>query len=286
MEIFSEISFNKVFDVLLIGVILYRIAFMIKGTRAMSVTIGLLILAILYSIIRFFNLTYTSSILSYFFNHLVIIVILLFQDEIRRFLADLGRQASSTGKKVTFSSKTKKKNVEEIAEAISDVAYQMGKERIGGLIIIEKDDKLKSIIETGSTLYSILRPELIYSIFLPSSPIHDGAVIISDGEIAAAGCFLPISREPGLNKKYGTRHRAAIATSQSYDCIVVVISEETGHINLSVNGKMNHNLSAEELKQSLIVLQSDESTSLNMIQHSVKIVKNIFWFLKTKIKHK
>lgn len=268
MKFLELITLSSLFDFALIGLLLYRIGLMIKGTRAMSIFLGILIFAILYSLTNLLGLKYSHYIFSYFFDHLILIVILLFQEEIRMTLADFGRKATSIRK-------TSSKSSHEIADSVSKVADQMAKEHIGGLIVIERNDKLKSLIETGSTLYSQIKPELIYSIFLPASPIHDGAIIISKGEIAAAGCILPLSKDANLNKRFGTRHRAAIATSQNYDCVVVIISEETGQINLSVDGKMNLNLSASELKQALVVLQSNEGKTKNLIQQINELYKKI-----------
>lgn len=269
MKIPEFISIANLFDFALVGLLIYRVGLMIKGTRAMSIFLGIIILGTTYSLTKVLGLKYTYHILSYFFDHLIFIVILLFQEEIRLTLADVGRRAS------LFSNK-RGKSLKEIAESIAQVTEQMAKEHIGGLIVIEREDRLKSIIDTGSGLYAQIKPELIYAIFLHGSPIHDGAIVISQGEIAAAGCILPLSKDTNLNKRYGTRHRAAIATSQAYDCIVVVVSEESGQVNLAVNGKLNTNLSANELKQALAVLQSKENTKENLIQQVTNVFKRLF----------
>lgn len=263
------ISLAGLFDISLIGLLLYRVGLMIRGTRAMSIFLGLIILAMTYSISNVLGLKYTHQVLSYFFDHLILIVILLFQEEIRLTLADVGRRAS------LFSNK-RVKSLKEISESIAQVTEQMAKENIGGLIVIEREDRLKNIIDTGSSLFAQVKPELIYAIFLPTSPIHDGAIVISQGEIAAAGCILPLSKDTNINKRYGTRHRAAIATSKAHDCVVVIVSEETGQVNLAVNGKLNTNLSPTELKEALSVLQSREPAKQNLIQQLATGIKKIF----------
>jgi diadenylate cyclase len=269
MKITEILSLSSVFDLCLIGLLLWRLGLMIKGTRAMSIFVGLIILGTTYTVSNVMGLKYTHKILSYFFDNVILIVILLFQEEIRLALADVGRRAS-------IFSNNRVKSLKDMSEAIATVTEQMAKEHIGGLIVIEREDRLKNIIATGSQLYAQIKPELIYSIFLPNSPIHDGAIVIANGEITAAGCILPLSKDTNLNKKYGTRHRAAIGLTQATDAIVVLISEEAGQVHLVMNGKVNTNLSAMELKQALAVIQSKEQTKLNLIQQLSELVKKVW----------
>lgn len=269
MHYLEMVSLSSVFDFCLIGVLLWRLGMMIRGSRAMSIFIGLIMLGLTYSLANALGLKYTQKLLSYFFDNVIIIVILLFQEEIRLALADVGRRAS-------LFSNNKVKSLAEISEAIASVSAQMAKEHIGGLIVLEREDRLKNIINTGSILSAQVKPELIYSIFLPNGPIHDGAIVISGGELAAAGCILPLSKDTNLNKKYGTRHRAAIGLTQATDAVVVLISEEAGQVHLVMNGKVNANLSAIELRQSLAVLQSKElNPKPNLIQQLVSVIKKI-----------
>lgn len=269
MKITDFVSLAGAFDLCIIALLLWRLALMIKGTRAMSIFVGLIILGSTYSLSNLLGLKYTHQLLSYFFDNLIVIVILLFQEEIRLALADVGRRAS-------MFSNNRGKSLKEISDAIAHVTEQMAKEHIGGLIVIEREDKLKNIINTGSHLYAQIKPELIYSIFLPASPIHDGAIVISKGEIAAAGCILPLSKDTNLNKRYGTRHRAAIGLTQATDSIVILVSEEAGQVHLVMNGKVNANLSAAELKEALAVLQAKEQTRQNLIQQLSDFTKKIF----------
>lgn len=234
----------------------------------MSIFIGLIILGVTYSLSHLLGLKYTQKILSYFFDNVILIVILLFQEEIRLALADVGRRAS------VFTN-NRVKSLKEISESIAVVTEQMAKEHIGGLIVLEREDRLTNIINTGSHLYAQVRPELIYSIFLPAGPIHDGAIVISNGEIAAAGCILPLSKDTNLNKTYGTRHRAAIGLTQATDAVVVLVSEEAGQVHLVINGKVNTNLSSTELKQALSVLQDQELKPQNLIQQLSNYLKNL-----------
>jgi diadenylate cyclase len=234
----------------------------------MSIFIGLIILGVTYSLSHLMGLKYTQTILSYFFDNVILIVILLFQEEIRLALADVGRRAS------VFTN-NRVKSFKEISEAIAVVTEQMAKEHIGGLIVLEREDRLTNITNTGSILYAQVRAELIYSIFLPAGPIHDGAIVISNGEITAAGCILPLSKDTNLNKTYGTRHRAAIGLTQATDAVVVLVSEEAGQVHLVINGKVNANLTAIELKQALSVLQDQEVKPQNLIQQLSNYLKNL-----------
>lgn len=268
MNLTEFLSLPRIFDLCLIGLLLWRVGLLIRGSRAMSIFIGLIILGVTYSLSHLLGLKYTQKILSYFFDNVILIVILLFQEEIRLALADVGRRAS------VFTN-NRVKSLKEISESIAVVTEQMAKEHIGGLIVLEREDRLTNIINTGSHLYAQVRPELIYSIFLPAGPIHDGAIVISNGEIAAAGCILPLSKDTNLNKTYGTRHRAAIGLTQATDAVVVLVSEEAGQVHLVINGKVNTNLSSTELKQALSVLQDQELKPQNLIQQLSNYLKNL-----------
>jgi diadenylate cyclase len=140
----------------------------------------------------------------------------------------------------------------------------LARERVGALIVIERETGLKNFIDTGSKLDSRVKSELLYSIFLTSSPIHDGAVIITGGRIAAAGCFLPLSKDPNIDKRYGTRHRAALGLTEDSDAIVILVSEEAGEAHLVKNGKLTTNLSEQEIRQSLSALLDISRSQVNI----------------------
>jgi uncharacterized protein (TIGR00159 family) len=230
----------------IVAFIVYRILLLIKGTRAMQMLTGLGILGIGFFMSSTFELFTTHWLLSYFFDYLILIVIVLFQDDLRRALTHVGKNPFFA----TSSAEEEREMVDEIARA----ATRLARERIGGLIVIERETGLKNFIDTGSQLDSRVKSELIYSIFVPTSPIHDGAVIVTGGRIAAAGCFLPLSKDPNIDKRYGTRHRAALGLTEDSDAIVVLISEEAGEAHLVKNGKITTNLNEAELRQSLSAL--------------------------------
>ncbi len=233
-------------DIAIVALIVYRALLLIRGTRAMQMLTGLGILGIAFFLSSTFELFTTHWLLSYFFDYLILIVIVLFQDDLRRALTHVGKNPFFSG----ASAEEEREMIDEVAKA----ANRLARERIGALMVIERETGLKNFIDTGSKLDSRVRSELLYSIFVPSSPIHDGAVIINGGRIAAAGCFLPLSKDPNIDRRYGTRHRAAIGLSEDTDAIVVLVSEEAGECHLVKSGRITMNLSEEELRQSLAAL--------------------------------
>lgn len=238
--------FIDLLDVGIVAFIVYRILLLIKGTRAMQMVTGLGILGIGFFLSSTLELFTTHWVLSYFFDYLILLVIVLFQDDLRRALTHVGKNPFFAGASV----EEEREMVDEIARA----ATRLARERIGGLIVIERETGLKNFIDTGSKLDSKVKAELLYSIFVPTSPIHDGAVIITGGRLAAAGCFLPLSKDPNIDKRYGTRHRAALGLTEDSDAIVVLISEEAGEAHLVKNGKITTDLSEQDLRRSLAAL--------------------------------
>ncbi len=233
-------------DITIVAFIVHRILLLIKGTRAMQMLTGLGILGIAFFLSSSFELFTTHWLLSYFFDYLILIVIVLFQDDLRRALTHVGKNP--------FFSSASAEEEREMVEEISRAATRLARERIGALIVIERETGLKNFIDTGSKLDAKVKAELLYSIFAPTSPIHDGAVILNGGRLAAAGCFLPLSKDPNIDKRYGTRHRAALGLTEDTDAIVVLVSEEAGEAHLVKNGKLITNLDEQELRQSLSVL--------------------------------
>lgn len=242
----SSLRLIDLLDVGIVAFIVYRILLLIRGTRAMQMLTGLGILGIGFFMSSALELFTTHWLLSYFFDYLILIVIVLFQDDLRRALTHVGKNPFFSG----ASAEEEREMIDEIARA----ATRLARERIGALIVIERETGLKNFIDTGSKLDSRVKAELIYSIFVQNSPIHDGAVIITGGRLAAAGCFLPLSKDPNIDKRYGTRHRAALGLTEDTDAIVVLVSEEAGEAHLVKNGKITTNLNEQELRQSLAAL--------------------------------
>src|SRR3954451_18500216 len=261
----SSLRLIDLLDVGIVAFIVYRILLMIRGTRAMQMLTGLGILGIGFYLSSMFELFTTHWLFSYFFDYLILIVIVLFQDDLRRALTHVGKNP--------FFSSASAEEEREMVDDIARAATRLARERIGGLIVIERETGLKNFIDTGSRLESRVKAELLYAIFVPTSPIHDGAVIITGGRIAAAGCFLPLSKDPNIDKRYGTRHRAALGLTEDSDAIVVLVSEEAGEAHLVKNGKITTNLNETELKQSLAAL-------LDLTKHQVSIPRRMRGWLQ------
>ena len=223
-----NVYISNILDILILAYIFYRILLVIKGTRTIQVVIGLIVLVAVTIIARdVLHLQTLSWIMGKFWLAAVVILAVVFQSEIRYALAKIG------SKLFLFGTKIKSNFISEIVEA----ATEMSKIRMGALIVLEKDMGLKNYTETGIKLDAKVTHELLLSIFNTKAPIHDGAVIIKDEKIEAAGCVLPISTEIEV-KHLGTRHRAGIGLSALTDAIVVVVSEETGNISVCKDGKI------------------------------------------------
>jgi len=245
-ELFETISipgFWDLFEIILIAIILYQLILFIKGTRGWQMILGMTTLLLLYYLSKWFELRTIEWLLSNLFAYFVFALIVIFQAEIRRGLAQLGKGGILGG----LSAHTDEDVIEEIGSAVSSLASQ----KIGALIILEGEIGLRNYIESGIELDSRVSASLLVSIFSPSVPLHDGAIIIKESRIAAAGCFLPLTKNPMLSKSLGTRHRAAIGITEETDAIAVVVSEETGTISVVTGGKMLRGLSGDNLVTTL-----------------------------------
>lgn len=228
-----------ILDIALMSLILYRLLLIIKGTRAAQMLIGLGILLLASVASRYLELYTIDWLVQSFWAQIVIAIIVLFQPEIRRALAHMGEAQF-----LTFTKAEELKSLEEIVRA----AISLANRKIGALIVIERDTSLKDFIEVGTPLDAKVSKELLMSIFHPTSPIHDGAVIIKGNRIAAAGCFLPITLSSELSKSLGTRHRAGIGLTEETDAIAIIVSEETGFISMALDGRLDTRLDMGTLR--------------------------------------
>jgi diadenylate cyclase len=228
-----------ILDIGVVSLILYRLLLIIKGTKAAQMLIGLGILLLASLASRYLELFTIDWIVQSFFAQIVIAIIVLFQPEIRRALAHMGETQF-----LTFTKAEELKSLEEIVRATISLANR----KIGALIVIERDTSLKDFVEVGTSLDARVSKELLMSIFHPTSPIHDGAVIIKGNRIAAAGCFLPITLSSELSKSLGTRHRAGIGLTEETDAVALIVSEETGWISMSLAGKLETKLDMGTLR--------------------------------------
>ena len=237
---------TDLFDILAVYFVVHRVLLLIRGTRAVQMLTGFGIILILYYVSERFRFNTLHTILVEFFNNLILILIIVFQDEIRRALTQVGRNPF-------FSSAN---TIEEVAivEELCQAAAMLASQRTGALIVLERETGLKNYIEAGTVLDSKVSADLILSIFHPSSPIHDGAMIIRNSRISSAGCLLPISRDPSLQKEFGTRHRAALGLTHETDAVVIVVSEERGEISLVHHGSLARDLNRSDLRSRLLDL--------------------------------
>jgi len=245
IKFLSQLRWQDLLDIVLVFLVIYRLLLLIRGTRAVQILTGLGILSLAFIFSDRLRLFVLNYLLKQFFEYLFLIVVILFQDEIRRALANIGRNPFLTGS-------TAKSRAVHVIEEICRSAQSLAANRVGALIALERQHGLKNYAEGATKLNADVSAELLYSIFQSNSPIHDGAVIIEDDKILSAGCFVPVSLESGLDRKLGTRHRAAMGLSQETDAVVVVVSEERGEISLVEHGEIKKKLSVNELNRELL----------------------------------
>lgn len=240
MELIRQMRWQDFLDIILVAVIVYWLLLLLKGTKAAKILIGLILLFIAFLISNRLELYTMDWLIQSFWAQIVLVIVILFQPEIRRALAHMGEASFLP----SLTSAEEMKSHEEIVKA----AVALSNRKIGALIVIEREISLKDYIELGSQLDAKVSHELLLSIFHPTSPIHDGAVVIRGNHIVSAGCFLPLSLSTGLSKSVGTRHRAGIGLSEETDAVVIIVSEETGAISTVVNGKIEKNLDMNSLR--------------------------------------
>jgi diadenylate cyclase len=242
-KIFTLIRWQDILDILLVTVILYRLLLIIKGTKAAQMLIGLGVLFIAFVLSKYLGLYTIDWIIQSLWAQLVLAIIILFQPEIRRTLAQMGEARFLP----SFTTAEELRSLEEIIKA----SVALSNRKIGALIVIEKDTNLKDFIEMGTQLDAKVSRELLLSIFHPTAPIHDGAVIIRGNRIVAAGCFLPLTLSAEISKALGTRHRAGIGLTEETDAVVIIVSEETGSITTAIGGDLKKNVDTTSLRNFL-----------------------------------
>ncbi len=247
-----EPSWLDLVDILIVAFLIYQLLQFIRGTHAVQMALGALVLVLLYWLSQLLHLETVNWLLRTFMPYLVFGIIVVFQSEIRKVLAQLGK----TPLPGVFGSPRTEEVIDEVVLAATTLATQ----RTGAIAVIERDMGLRSYIETGIALDAYVTYDLLISIFNPGTPLHDGAVIIQGNRVAAAACFLPLTVNPQLSRELGSRHRAAIGVTEDTDALAVVVSEETGVISLVVGGRIRRDLDAASLKAALLdVLEVEQS---------------------------
>ena len=250
----EAIRWQDAVDFIIIYYLVYRMLLLIKGTRAIQMLTGFGVVVLVFLLSRNFGFYTLYIMLKELLSPLVIVLIIIFQDDIRRALTHFGRNPFFAGvNEITDI---------QVVEEISRAAFSMAKKKIGAILVLERETGLRNFVEEGVTIDAKIDSELLVSIFLPYGPMHDGAVIIQDGRIRAAGCFLPMSQSRSLPKQYGSRHRAAIGLSEQTDAIILVVSEETADVSLIVEGKVKKGFDQEGLSKLMLSLLVKKTSSI------------------------
>jgi diadenylate cyclase len=234
-------TWTSVLDILIVAALIYQLLLVVRGTRAAHILAGITMVAALYVVSGLADLQAVRLLLSYLIPYTPIAVIILFQSEIRRTLARLGRRRFFGG---GFQ---RPESLDEMLLAIK----LLSAEKTGGLIVLERDIGLRTFIESGVALDAAISRDLICTIFMPGTALHDGAIIVQKDKIAAAACFLPLTVNPALSGDLGTRHRAAIGITEEADCMSLIVSEETGWISIAAFGELHQNLQIEEVDEQI-----------------------------------
>ncbi len=234
-----------VLDVIVVAVLVYRVLLLLRGTRALQMGVGLILVFLAYEASRRIGLLTLYSLLDGLLTSMVLIIVVIFQADIRRALMRFGGKTWW----VPGSSAKATSAIEEVVKA----ATMLAQKRIGGLIVFERDAMLDEFIQRGTQLDAVVSKELLYGLFIPSfeNPLHDGAVVIRDGRVWQAGAFLPLTSNPDIDRTLGSRHRAALGVSEETDAVVLVVSEERGAISLVFNGNMVRDVDANSLRDAL-----------------------------------
>lgn len=252
LGIIKTFEITDLLDILLVAFIIYKAIQLVRETRAKQLVKGIALLLIAYYLSQLLNMKTMSFILMAIMQYGIIALVVVFQPELRSALERLG--STSVGKFSFFNLENGKeeelRNRETIL-AVCEAAQTLQKNRIGALILFERKTKLGEIVKTGTRVNADISPELVVNVFYPKSPLHDGAMIIRDGRIFAAGCFLPLSQNQEISRELGTRHRAALGISENSDVLVVVVSEETGVISLVERGVIKRSLTIDTLRIAL-----------------------------------
>ena len=249
-----EFGIKDIIDIVLVALMLYYIYRLMKESRSLNVFIGIMVFIVVWLLVsQILEMKLLGSIMDKLVSVGVIALIILFQDEIRKFLYNLGanQRMRSLMRFFSFGGEKKDKTDKESIMPIVMACMSMGKQKVGALIVMERSAPLDDIVETGDVIDAAINQRLIENIFFKNSPLHDGAMIISDKRIRAAGCILPVSHSVHIPKELGLRHLAAMGISQESDAIAIIVSEETGRISVAIKGEYKLRLSAEQLESIL-----------------------------------
>lgn len=266
VSIAMNFQFKDVVDIIIVAFLIYGVVKLVRETRAGQLVKGLFLLVILFIISSYFNLVMVSRVLAYFFQFAFVAILIVFQPEIRKALEQVGRNNVGQSIAAVVTGRDRSYDRAQIRKAINAVVDGVGilqQLKMGALIVFERKTKLGDIIETGTQINCEPSGQIVGNIFFNKAPLHDGAMIIRDGMIHAAGCILPLTKNTSVSAELGTRHRAALGVSEESDAVVVVVSEETGQISVAVNGVLARRFTRDTLRDVLegyLIPQEEAST--------------------------
>ncbi len=244
-DLIRQIRWQDLLDIGIITFLVYRALQIVRGSRAMQMIMGLAVILIAYVSSRALGLFTLNWILDNFLGSIILVIIVIFQSDIRRALTQVGTAPLFAGVERAAQKR------EEIIDEIVQAAMALAELKVGGLIVIEREVGLNEYMEIGTRLDARVSRELVQSVFLPHSPIHDGALVIQKGRVTAVRCLLPLSTNPNLRKSWGTRHRAALGVTEESDAVAIVVSEQEGTVALVVGGNVTENIDRERLRAAL-----------------------------------
>lgn len=266
VSIAMNFQFKDAVDIIIVAFLIYGVVKLVRETRAGQLVKGLFLLVILFIISSYFNLVMVSRVLAYFFQFAFVAILIVFQPEIRKALEQVGRNNVGQSIAAVVTGRDRSYDRAQIRKAINAVVDGVGilqQLKMGTLIVFERKTKLGDIIETGTQINCEPSGQIVGNIFFNKAPLHDGAMIIRDGMIHAAGCILPLTKNTSVSAELGTRHRAALGVSEESDAVVVVVSEETGQISVAVNGVLARRFTRDTLRDVLegyLIPQEEAST--------------------------
>jgi diadenylate cyclase len=246
MDFIAAINIKDIIDVLIVSYVIYKLILLVRGTRAIQLLKGIFVVVVTWALSTWFKLSTLQWMMNQMFTFGVLAVIIIFQPELRRALEQLGRGTLFSRTMVEADHELNRR----IGEVLKAVSY-LSRRKIGALIVFERETGLNDYIESGISIESHISSELLINIFIPNTPLHDGAVLLRKSQLMAAGCYLPLSENPFISKELGTRHRAAIGMSEVSDAICIIVSEETGQVSLALNGHVIRDIKEESLLSKL-----------------------------------
>ena len=276
LSVFSTFRFADFLDIVVVALIIYLCVRIIRETRAMQLAKGIVFIALVYFVVNLLNMEAATAIFKTIFNNIILIVVILFAPEIRNILEQIGKGTARKNFKTIVHPgvAVELAGIQDCIESTIQACSDLSDTRTGALIVFENDTLLGNVIDSGTMLNARPSKALIKNVFYPKTPLHDGAMVIRNGKILAAGCILPLTKKQ-LNTRFGTRHRAAVGLTEESDAIVIVVSEETGSISVARNGVLTSDISDGELRDILMstFIPSGSSSDDKIITRLVRRMK-------------